>query len=496
MRVILLRVLASASFALVVGHGSLALAQAVSFQRLDISTGLTLTGPVVADDFNGDAILDLLVSNRLPQESSGLHLLLGQGDGSFAAPLNIFPFFSSPVFGAADVTRDGLIDVLLLLGGELWVLRGDGTGTFQQLVRSAGIAPSPRRPVIADVNHDGTPDVVVASQFGGIAVSLGNGDGSFQPSTHFPISGGFSATELAAGDFNGDGHLDVAATNPGAPDLFQGSTVSILLGHGDGTFGPPTDFQVGTTPLSIVTTDFNHDGHLDLAVTALASPVSVLLGRGDGTFRPRTEYSVGPSETIAAYDVTGDAHDDLLVCGPPAVLSVLPGDGAGGFGARQDFADATDCVSIAGGDFNRDGRVDLAINYFAGSGTISIFLNTTEGAPDTTPPTVTARANPPVLWPPNGKTIAVVVTGTMTDAGTGLDPSTGRFRVIDEYGLVDAAGPVAIAADGTYSVKVPLVASRRGADRDGRQYSIVVSATDRAGNAGSATTTVTVPHSR
>src|SRR5262249_45342945 len=113
---------------------------------------------------------------------------------------------------------------------------------------------------------------------------------------------------------------------------------------------------------------------------------------------------------------------------------------------------------------------------------------------DTTPPTITIAATPETLWPPNGKLVPVMVSGTITDAGSGVDPTTAAYAVTDEYGSVQPSGPVTVAADGSYAFTIRLQASRHGNDRDGRQYTITVSAQDKVGNMGSAATGVTVPH--
>lgn len=112
---------------------------------------------------------------------------------------------------------------------------------------------------------------------------------------------------------------------------------------------------------------------------------------------------------------------------------------------------------------------------------------------DTTGPVITAAA-PATIWPPNGKTIPVIVRGTITDGGSGVDLASARFTVTDEYGAVEPAGAISVAGDGTYTVSVPLLASRLATDMDGRRYTIVVSAKDVTGNQGSATVAVIVPH--
>ena len=116
--------------------------------------------------------------------------------------------------------------------------------------------------------------------------------------------------------------------------------------------------------------------------------------------------------------------------------------------------------------------------------------DTSEG--DTIPPVITVAASPETLWPPNGKLVPVTMSGTITDE-SGVQGSS--YQVMDEYGQVQPKDTVTPdEADGSYAFTIKLQASRNGNDRDGRRYTIVVSVTDNAGNVGSASTSVTVPH--
>ena len=116
--------------------------------------------------------------------------------------------------------------------------------------------------------------------------------------------------------------------------------------------------------------------------------------------------------------------------------------------------------------------------------------------PDPTAPTVTATANKTTLSPANGKAVAVQVTGTITDnaGGSGINGATVGYTVDDEYDLNEPAGGITLSSDGSYAFTVLLPASRKDTDKDGRTFTIVVSARDVAGNLGSKSVVDTVPH--
>ena len=131
---------------------------------------------------------------------------------------------------------------------------------------------------------------------------------SFSPVVSFPVGTGPQAVVTA--DFNNDGSLDLATANSG------GNTVSVLLGDGLGGFGAASHFATGTGPRSMAVGDFNNDGNLDVATVnaAAASSVSVLLGNGDGAFQPpvNTRAIEGWPKSVAAADFNADGNTDLV----------------------------------------------------------------------------------------------------------------------------------------------------------------------------------------
>src|SRR3989442_1019108 len=176
------------------------------------------------------------------------------------------------------------------------------------------------------------------------------------------FAAGRSPDSVAVGDFNGDGRLDLAVANFGSND------VSVLLGNGDGTFQAALSFAAGSGPSSVAVGDFNGDGNLDLAVANSGSSYpSVLLGNGDGTFQAALSFA-GRSGTssVAVGDFNGDGKLDLavanLVAGDSSSVSVLLGNGHRTVqSALNSSTGGTRPASVAVGDFNVDGKLDLAV---------------------------------------------------------------------------------------------------------------------------------------
>ena len=169
---------------------------------------------------------------------------------------------------------------------------------------------------------------------------------------------GESPASIVAGDFNGDGKMDIATANAAA------STVSVLFAKGNGAFAAKVDYQTGMTPQAIVTGDWNRDGMIDLATANMdANTVSRLLNKGDGTFVRQPDIAVGSSPmAMVATDLDGDAITDLAVTNTDEdTVTVLFGKGDGTFPSREEYPTGRYPGLMVAGDFNRDGRTDLVI---------------------------------------------------------------------------------------------------------------------------------------
>jgi len=270
---------------------------------------------VSAADLNGDHNIDLVVIGAtaipLPQGPgfSGPAVLLGNGDGTFQPPLPVAGCAQVTDAQLADLNGDGIPDLavtcltggfLVPVGAYLAILPGNGDGTFGTgSSYQLGFTPWAVL-TIGDFNQDGTPDVA-AAEGGGLTVLLNDGKANFRP----VISNGEPwnfAPGIAAGDFNGDGFLDLAvsAQSPSNP---AGGTVTILLGRGDGTFQAAPGLEtIGFGALEAM--DLNSDGHVDL-VEGLSSLV-FFAGQGDGTFvNGRSFRGSGSSGALALADFTG-----------------------------------------------------------------------------------------------------------------------------------------------------------------------------------------------
>ncbi|MEG4107675.1 DUF4347 domain-containing protein [Microcoleus sp. S13_C5] len=326
-------------------------------------------------DFNGDGFPDLAVINL---NSRDISILLGTGTGSFGTATNLFnPGNEIPnSIAVRDFNGDSKLDLAVAnpisgANGDFVSIRlGTGTGTFGNPT-NFGQGINPRSIAAGDFNGDGRLDLATAPLSGNnLSILLGDGTGSF--STPVSINAGASLT-IATADFNSDSKLDLVTSNNSATN-----NISVLLGDGTGNFSAPVNFSAGTGNHFVVTGDFNGDSKLDLAVSNTASNnVSVLLGDGTGNFGTATNFSVGSSpESVIAGDFNGDGKTDLAASnGGDNNVSVLLGNGTGSFGTTVNFSVGTFPRSIATGDFNADGKLDLATPNFT-SKDVSILLNT------------------------------------------------------------------------------------------------------------------------
>src|ERR1043166_8210804 len=233
--------------------------------------------------------------------------------------------------------------------------------TFSKVVNiKAGAAP--RSVALGDFNRDGKPDVAVAnSSSKTVSVLRGNGNGTFTQTASIPFS--TPPMFVVAADFDGDGKLDLAVADS---TTTANSTVTILLGNGNGTFEAQPAISLGLSAFnhSLAVGDFNGDGKLDIAVTnSQSNVVSILLGNGDGTFAlppPLTLPNVNKPSSVAVGDFDGDGILDLVFADGNTVL-VVPGLGDGSFDTPLDLAQKNSPAFVTVADFNRDGIPDLAI---------------------------------------------------------------------------------------------------------------------------------------
>ena len=264
------------------------------------------------------------------------------------------------------------------------MFQADGPGQFQ-FSRTIAVGSGPSAIVAGDFTGDGVLDLAVAeANSDDVSVLLNNGHGTFGAPDVYAV--GQIPLALVAADF-GNGHVDLATANEDSDD------VSVLLGNGDGTFQPQLRFGVGTSPAALVAADFNGDDRLDLAVANRGSgDISVLLGRGDGTFQDQVTNPVASDPTAAVTaDLTHDGHVDIITANSYSNdISVLLGNGDGTFQAAQSFPAGRDPTDLVVGDFNGDGRLDVAV---ADSGNIGVG---TRASPSCWA-TATARLSPDVL---------------------------------------------------------------------------------------------------
>jgi uncharacterized protein (TIGR03437 family) len=329
-------------------------------------------GSMAVADFNNDGIPDLVfttftVVQMVGAESWNLTVLLGNGDGTFRPTTQISGGRIVTAVATGDFNGDGITDIATVDG----VYLGNGDGTFQSSLPINIGDFNVVSLAVGDFNGDGRADLAWSGWPNGTSVGVigilpGNGDGTFQASVNTSLANGGM---LAVADFNQDGRADLAVAQGANSATYA---ITILLGNGDCTFQTPALYNVNFTAQTIAVADFNGDGRPDVAVggyianglSSSTSPLSIFLSNPDGSLQNSGNYTVpGATTHLATGDFNGDGRIDVAY-----LTGVLTGNGDGTFQTSSLVATSLSSP-LAAGDFNSDGRTDLVATFETSSNT-------------------------------------------------------------------------------------------------------------------------------
>jgi hypothetical protein len=340
-------------------------------------------GTIVAADFDGDGKADVLVAS-----SGGVSLLLGTGNGALATPTS----FPVPGIGpdapiaVGDFNNDGNPDIVVVAnssGATVSLLLGDGKGNFLVKTNLTGYYSYATSVAAADFNRDGNLDLAIAYGSSDVAVVFGRGDGSFALSTNLTLGSSIYnyGDSIRVGDIYGHGKTDLAVS---VSAYAKSNCFCVYSNKGDGTFAGPQYYAAGglyENHYSLELGDFGANGRQDVAVlNYYARSVTVWVNGGNGAFTPAHEYALGFSaKSIAKGDFNGDGRIDLVVRGG-GVAVLLLGNGDGSFTIGPQLTVSTYAytygTAVAVADFNGDGMPDLAFANYLGN-SVAIMLNET-----------------------------------------------------------------------------------------------------------------------
>ena len=340
-------------------------------------------------DINGDKKLDLVVSDNAGE----IWTFYGKGDGTFTAG-PVYPYQNPQATGPdnfilADFNGDGVLDIFKPLESHSWdgeVILGRSDGTFQTNAANGWNENGwGYNLVTSDFNGDGIPDVAYSGAYNsgvteaGFEVMLGSSHGVLGTPTFVEVATGcgYNVQEwIAVGDVNGDGKPDIVAT--GASSCMN-NQAAVVTGKGNGKFNKPVYYSTGTTALSydVFLEDVNGDGKPDIVISNADGTISILLNKGNGKFKTAklitsiTQYN-SHLNSLAFGDFNGDGKLDIAVgtYGQQSAVYVLLGNGDGTFQApvSTNVGQYIYSDTLAAADFNKDGKLDLLVTLAGNTG--------------------------------------------------------------------------------------------------------------------------------
>jgi hypothetical protein len=347
---------------------------------------------IVIADVNGDKKNDLIVASNT---SSTVWVLLGNGKGTFTAGTSYSTdgYLQTVVVG--DFNGDHKLDFAASNGNGEWVTvaLGNGDGTFRSSQGYGYVWNAAVNGIVtADVNGDGFPDIVEAG--GGTGVGISVQLGSSHGALGNPISTAVGAcgeanrnavNSIAVGDVTGDGKVDVVATLITSAGWCENNVVAVLAGLGTGKFKKPVFYSTGVTVQSynVQLADFRGDGRLDIVVSNADGSLSVLLNKGNGVYGAATVIPAASGSgagSIVIGDFNKDGKLDIAVTDfGDRQINVLLGNGDGTFKSPIGTPSPIQPFALAGGDFNNDGKLDLALTGWGSGDSLTIFTGNGDG---------------------------------------------------------------------------------------------------------------------
>lgn len=503
----------------------------VYYQQVDGTLGppTSLYAPlmplgIAIGDVDGDGRGDLVVG-----DSNGrIHIYYQQENGDLGLPYILYTYGCTSGILIADLNSDGLADIATCTSNypALFVLLQDPMGGFG-LPSVIPLDGTNARSIAAlDYNFDGRTDLAVLLDDGPCYI-LQSAVGAFEAPQYLTAVWAYS---LAAGDVTGDCLEDLVVTIA----MHQPDAALVVYAQGSSGPEPPMTYPAYDYPGPLVLADLDGDGRLDAATAHRGYETLTVFRQFGGGFlndwedcgiRNSSYYQPG---AIAAGDLNSNGKVDIAIADPWNGLVVL----LGVQDAANDVVPPACFINILGtlgadGWYVSPGSIELSATENDGGSGVSALYYTLDGQNwlpysfpvavesqgittlgvyaedlagnssetdwveikiDTEAPVLDLTPSVSTLWPPNGKLVEVPISVTASDETSGL--ASLRLCVIDEYGLVEPEMDVSSS-----TVTVSLVASRNEDDEDGRVYTLVLTGTDAAGNAASASAMVVVPRS-